>query len=187
MRTICLAGTIQPPSLVQHEAPEPQPGGGELLIRVRAAGVMLTELSWYPTTHRKTGGARIGAVPTHEFSGVVAGVGADVGSLEIGREICGQRTDRKKFEMVGARGFEPPASWSRTRRSTRLSHAPNLQCSRLRLSGHNSIRSERDFAICGTCRLSTRCSNASGPPLADCRMRWSSPKCGRRSTRRGMR
>jgi Domain of unknown function DUF29 len=27
--------------------------------------------------------------------------------------------------MVGARGFEPPASWSRTRRSTRLSHAPN--------------------------------------------------------------
>ena len=31
--------------------------------------------------------------------------------------------------MVGARGFEPPASWSRTRRSTKLSHAPNLQCS----------------------------------------------------------
>ena len=27
--------------------------------------------------------------------------------------------------MVGASGFEPPASWSRTRRSTRLSHAPN--------------------------------------------------------------
>src|SRR5690348_5812700 len=28
--------------------------------------------------------------------------------------------------MVGARGFEPPASWSRTRRSTRLSHAPTV-------------------------------------------------------------
>src|SRR5207249_310708 len=27
-------------------------------------------------------------------------------------------------ELVGASGFEPPASWSRTRRSTRLSHAP---------------------------------------------------------------
>ena len=26
--------------------------------------------------------------------------------------------------LVGASGFEPPASWSRTRRSTRLSHAP---------------------------------------------------------------
>ena len=28
-------------------------------------------------------------------------------------------------EMVGARGFEPPTSRSRTVRSTRLSHAPN--------------------------------------------------------------
>ena len=27
--------------------------------------------------------------------------------------------------MVGAEGFEPSTSWSRTRRSTRLSHAPN--------------------------------------------------------------
>jgi hypothetical protein len=26
--------------------------------------------------------------------------------------------------MVGAAGFEPAASWSRTRRSTKLSHAP---------------------------------------------------------------
>ena len=28
--------------------------------------------------------------------------------------------------LVGAEGFEPSTSWSRTRRSTRLSHAPNL-------------------------------------------------------------
>jgi hypothetical protein len=27
-------------------------------------------------------------------------------------------------ELVGARGFEPPTPWSRTRCSTRLSHAP---------------------------------------------------------------
>lgn len=27
-------------------------------------------------------------------------------------------------EMVGADGFEPPTSWSQTRRSTRLSYAP---------------------------------------------------------------
>jgi hypothetical protein len=30
-------------------------------------------------------------------------------------------------ELVGASGFEPPTSWSRTRRSTRLSHAPKIQ------------------------------------------------------------
>ena len=34
------------------------------------------------------------------------------------------REDNRE-KMVGARGFEPPASWTRTRRSTRLSHAPN--------------------------------------------------------------
>src|SRR6476660_3358759 len=28
---------------------------------------------------------------------------------------------------VGARGFEPPTSWSRTTRSTKLSYAPNMQ------------------------------------------------------------
>ena len=29
--------------------------------------------------------------------------------------------------MVGARGFEPPTPWSRTRCSTRLSHAPTMR------------------------------------------------------------
>src|SRR5690349_578765 len=28
------------------------------------------------------------------------------------------------FSFVGARGFEPPASWSRTKRATRLRYAP---------------------------------------------------------------
>ena len=27
--------------------------------------------------------------------------------------------------MVGVRGLEPPASWSRTKRSTKLSHTPD--------------------------------------------------------------
>ena len=30
-------------------------------------------------------------------------------------------------QLVGARGFEPPTPWSRTRCSTRLSHAPLLR------------------------------------------------------------
>src|SRR6266436_7139084 len=35
----------------------------------------------------------------------------------------------RRFEriLVGARGFEPPTSRSRTERSTRLSHAPKLK------------------------------------------------------------
>jgi NADPH:quinone reductase-like Zn-dependent oxidoreductase len=88
MRVVCLEQSIRP-SLIQGEAPQPRPGRGELLIRVCAAGVTLTELSWYPTTHDKAGRARSGAIPSHEFSGVVEAVGEDVGALEIGREVYG--------------------------------------------------------------------------------------------------
>ena len=34
------------------------------------------------------------------------------------------RTNVLTFFMVGVRGFEPPASWSRTKHSTKLSHTP---------------------------------------------------------------
>ena len=39
--------------------------------------------------------------------------------VEIGQELK---------EMVGARGFEPPASWSRTRRSSQAEPRPEFQC-----------------------------------------------------------
>jgi len=89
MKIICLADSVQPAALIQADAPQPGPGRGELLIRVCAAGFTSTELSWYPTSHRKTGEARKGAVPAHEFSGVVVAVGEDVGALEMGREVFG--------------------------------------------------------------------------------------------------
>ena len=38
--------------------------------------------------------------------------------------------DKMDFFVVGARGFEPPASWSRTKRSTKLSHAPKNMTAR---------------------------------------------------------
>jgi len=75
--------------VVSEVAPQPRPGRNELLIRVCAAGFTATELSWYPTSHRKTGEVRVDAVPAHEFSGVVADAGEEVGSLEIGREVFG--------------------------------------------------------------------------------------------------
>ncbi|WP_267239374.1 NADP-dependent oxidoreductase [Paludibaculum fermentans] len=60
-----------------------------MLIRVSAAGVTPTELAWYPTSHRKDGGVREGAIPGHEFSGVVEAVGQGVGLLEVGRAVYG--------------------------------------------------------------------------------------------------
>jgi NADPH:quinone reductase-like Zn-dependent oxidoreductase len=39
--------------------------------------------------HDKQGQDRVGAIPCHEFSGVVEDGGQDVGSLEIGQEVFG--------------------------------------------------------------------------------------------------
>ena len=44
---------------------------------------------WYPTSHTKTGEKRTAAVPGHEFSGVIAALGADVEGFEVGREVYG--------------------------------------------------------------------------------------------------
>jgi NADPH:quinone reductase-like Zn-dependent oxidoreductase len=89
MRILRVDDSVRPPSLVCDEVPAPRPGQGEVLIRVFAAGIIPTELSWYPTTHRPTGEARSRAVPAHEFSGVVEDAGEDVGHLEIGHEVFG--------------------------------------------------------------------------------------------------
>ncbi len=89
MKVLRLVEASQPPTLVRDLADMPSPGRGELLIRVCAAGVILTELSWSPTTHTKTGEPRVGAIPGHEFSGLVAGAGADAGSFEIAQEVYG--------------------------------------------------------------------------------------------------
>ena len=77
------------PVLIQAKVPQPEPRDGELLIRVRAAGVTPTELFWYPTTHTKDGGTRTNAVPGHEFSGVVAALGKGVHDFNVGDEIYG--------------------------------------------------------------------------------------------------
>jgi NADPH:quinone reductase-like Zn-dependent oxidoreductase len=77
------------PELIEEDVPQPKPPGGELLIRVCAAGVTPTELLWYPTSHTKTGEARSRAVPGHEFSGVVAALGANVSDFAAGQQVYG--------------------------------------------------------------------------------------------------
>jgi NADPH:quinone reductase-like Zn-dependent oxidoreductase len=77
------------PALIQTDIPQPSPQKGEVLVRVHAAGVTQTELSWYPTTHTRNGGERTGAVPAHEFSGEIAALGEGVADLSLGQEIYG--------------------------------------------------------------------------------------------------
>ena len=71
------------------QAPKPVPGEGEVLIRVHAAGVTATELDWYPTTHQKSGEARLHAIPGHEFSGVVEAKGDGVSGFTVGQAVYG--------------------------------------------------------------------------------------------------
>ena len=75
--------------LTEADGPQPQPGPGEVLIRVFAAGVTPTELAWYPTSHTKDGSSRQNAVPAHEFSGVIAGAGPGTTNFRLGEEVFG--------------------------------------------------------------------------------------------------
>src|SRR4030095_12701778 len=84
------------------------------------AGVIATELRWYPTTHTKTGGDRSSAIPGHEFSGVVAALGAGTGDWAVGDEIYGMNdwfAEGATAQFCLAR----PASVAR--KPERLSHA----------------------------------------------------------------
>jgi NADPH:quinone reductase-like Zn-dependent oxidoreductase len=76
-------------SLHRRRVPQPTPGRGEISIQVHAAGVTVTELVWYPTTHTKAGTPRENAIPGHEFSGIIAALGEDVTGLTIGQPVYG--------------------------------------------------------------------------------------------------
>ncbi|HYT88124.1 MAG TPA: hypothetical protein VEL76_05345 [Gemmataceae bacterium] len=49
MNAIRIHGRDGPEGLVYEDAPMPRPGAGEVLVRVHAAAVTPTELSWIPT------------------------------------------------------------------------------------------------------------------------------------------
>jgi NADPH:quinone reductase-like Zn-dependent oxidoreductase len=89
MKAMRLMNSVSGLVLMETDVSQPQPGSGELSIRVCAVGVTPTELSRYPTTHSKTGEQRSGAVPGHEFSGVIAGTGSGVPGFEVGQEVYG--------------------------------------------------------------------------------------------------
>jgi NADPH:quinone reductase-like Zn-dependent oxidoreductase len=89
MKAMRLDDSGETAALVEENLPQPQPGRGELLIQVYAAGVTSKELLWYPTTHKKSGERRSRAVPGHEFSGVIAAVGKDTAGFDVGQEVYG--------------------------------------------------------------------------------------------------
>ncbi len=85
MKCLILNGSQSEPSISLGELPKPSPAPGEVLVEVWAAGVIPTELHWQPTWFTEQGEKRSDIVPAHEFSGVVADVGANVAGLQARR------------------------------------------------------------------------------------------------------
>ena len=77
-------------SLISGDLPQPQPQPGEVLVKVHATAVTPTEFQWYPTFHTKAGQPRLfPIVLSHEFSGEVAALGADVKDFKVGDAVYG--------------------------------------------------------------------------------------------------
>src|SRR5215469_1456459 len=86
MRAVRLHRQGGPEQLVFEDAPKPQLGAGDALIRVLATGITPAELTWAETYRHCDGSERLPAIPGHEVSGVVEGV-ADGVDVSIGDEV----------------------------------------------------------------------------------------------------
>ena len=77
-----------PEELVLDRAAVPVPAAGEVLVAVHAAGITFDELTWEETWTRD-GASRLPVIPSHEVSGVVEAVAADVTDFAPGAEVYG--------------------------------------------------------------------------------------------------
>src|SRR5215472_2941971 len=90
MKAICLRAPGGPEAFAYGEVPQPRPGDGEVLVRVHAAGVISTELSWDPTWTTQAGEPRpLPVIPGHEFSGEISALGAGVSDVSVGDLVYG--------------------------------------------------------------------------------------------------
>src|SRR5690606_1143976 len=74
---------VAPHNAASISATEPTPGPDDVLIAVRAAGICGTDLHIFKGEYE----ARYPLIPGHEFSGVVAAVGANVTRFKVGDRV----------------------------------------------------------------------------------------------------
>jgi NADPH:quinone reductase-like Zn-dependent oxidoreductase len=79
MRAIRLYAPGDPARLVDEQLPTPRPAAGEALVRVHAAAITRGELDW--------AGDRLPAIPSFEFSGVVAALAPGVDDRTVGEPV----------------------------------------------------------------------------------------------------
>ena len=89
MKAIRLHRRGGPDELVLENAPVPEIGPGDVLVRVSATGITPTELSWDETYQHPDGTPRVPTIPGHEVSGVVERAAPGVDDLRPGGAVYG--------------------------------------------------------------------------------------------------
>jgi NADPH:quinone reductase-like Zn-dependent oxidoreductase len=99
-----------PPNVITHEdMPQPQPAAGQLLVRVKAAGVG----HWDALI--REGKVRLQPLPLilgSELAGTVAAIGADVSGFNLGDEVYGATNEQfsgayAEYALASARRIAP--------------------------------------------------------------------------------
>ena len=111
MRQIVTTGTGGIEVLKVQEKPDPQPRAGEVLVRVRAAGLnfadILSRQGLYPDSPPKP------CVMGYEVSGVIEAVGDGVNSSFVGKSVAALTRFGGQSDLVVVKGtqiFEKPAN-----------------------------------------------------------------------------
>lgn len=89
MKAIRIHGRGGPEHLVYEDAPQPHPGPQEVLVHVAATAVIVNELTWDLTYQSADGMPRLLHIPGHDFSGVVAEIGAHVSGIAASDAVYG--------------------------------------------------------------------------------------------------
>jgi len=99
-----------PPNVITHEdMPQPQPAAGQLLVRVKAAGVG----HWDALI--REGKVKLQPLPLilgSELSGIIEGIGADVSGFNLGDEVYGATNEQfsgayAEYALASARKIAP--------------------------------------------------------------------------------
>jgi len=109
MKAIRMHSRAGPEALVYEEAPMPEAGPGDVLVRVRAAGVTPTEFTWNSTFTTRDRRNRLPVIPAFEVAGVVDKVAPGSSELTRGDEVYGLLDfwrDGAAAEYVAARASD---------------------------------------------------------------------------------
>lgn len=83
MHTLQIVEVGEP--LTSVEVPDPEPGPGQVVIAVRAAGICRSDVHYRSGTRPPPG---LPLIPGHEVAGIVEAVGAGVEDARVGDRVC---------------------------------------------------------------------------------------------------